>query len=363
MRRGAVATAQCERIEDARLVSRPKSAARGDAAHYDAATSWRRAAISSTRVLRESRSRHSGESSTSGRPPSRQRAWSSSRAARIAAGVVGRGDDAGAGLADQLRRGPVERDGGEDRTADRDVLEDLAREDALAPAAGVGDEEEQRLGVALERERLGPRRVRQQLEPIAELETRRPLPVGVAEVAEEAGDDVEAGVRERLEERARVAPPEEAPGVRDAEPLGRLPLEPGDVVEVGAVRDRDDGPARVERPRLLADRLRDARDRVGARGDEPRDTSCVAALALVAMVSARRWAWATSESRRSATQRTPVARAIAAAMRCVEGGGDVETTTSMPCSRTSRMPAGMAVTAHVAFSSGTTRRRSWSRAA
>ena len=88
--------------------------------------------------------------------------------------------------------------------------------------------------------------------------------------------------------------------------------------------------------------------------------SCSAALAFVAVVSARRWAWKTRESRRSATQRTPVARAIAAAMRWVEGGGDVETTTSIPCSRTSRMPAGIAVTAQVAFSSGTTRRRSWS---
>ena len=37
-----------------------------------------------------------------------------------------------------------------------------------------------------------------------------------------------------------------------------------------------------------------------------------AAFARVAVVSARRCAWATSESRRSATQRIPVARAIAA---------------------------------------------------
>ena len=90
--------------------------------------------------------------------------------------------------------------------------------------------------------------------------------------------------------------------------------------------------------------------------------SCSAAFAFVAVVSARRCACETRESRRSATQRTPVARAIAAAIRCVEGGGEVETTTSMPCSRTRRIPAGIAVTAQVAFSSGTTRRRSWSRA-
>ena len=189
-----------------------------------------------------------------------------------------------------------------------------------------------------------------------------PLPVGLAEVAEEAGHDVEPRVGERLEERPRVAPPEEAPGVREAEPLGRRPLEPDDVVEVAAVRDRHDGPARAERPRLLGDRLRDARDRVGARGDELRNTLVRRRLGLrrhgvgapvgvrderVAEIGDPAW---------------PVARAIAAAMRCVEGGGDVDTTTSIPCSRTSRIPAGMAVTAHVAFSSGRTRRRSCSRA-
>src|SRR6185503_20505877 len=47
------------------------------------------AAISSTRVRRERRSRHSGESSTSGSPPPRQRPWSSASAARIAVGSSG----------------------------------------------------------------------------------------------------------------------------------------------------------------------------------------------------------------------------------------------------------------------------------
>ena len=89
---------------------------------------------------------------------------------------------------------------------------------------------------------------------------------------------------------------------------------------------------------------------------------CMEALVLVATVSERRCAWATSESRRSATQCAPVARAIAAAIRWVDGGGEVETTTSIPCSRTIRIPAGIAVSAQVAFSSGTTSRRSWRRA-
>ena len=88
--------------------------------------------------------------------------------------------------------------------------------------------------------------------------------------------------------------------------------------------------------------------------------ACIAAFAFVAGVSARRCACATSESRRSATQRAPVARAIAAAMRCVDGGGDVLITTSISWRRASRIPAGIAVSAQVAFSSGTTSRRSWS---
>ena len=53
---------------------------------------------------------------------------------------------------------------------------------------------------------------------------------------------------------------------------------------------------------------------------EPSDAGWMRAFAFVAVVSARRCACATSESRRSATQRTPVARAIAAAIRWVDGG-------------------------------------------
>ena len=135
--------------------------------------------------------------------------------------ILRRGDDAGARLADQLGGGAVRRDDREDRTADRDVLEDLAREDAFAAPSGLGNEQEQRLRVALQRERLGARRVRQQLEPVAEREVGGPRAVGLAEVAEEARDDVETGVGKRLQERPRIAAAEEAPGVRDPEALGR----------------------------------------------------------------------------------------------------------------------------------------------
>ena len=90
---------------------------------------------------------------------------------------------------------------GDFRSADREwaeslglggeVLEHLPGEDALAAAARLGDQEQQRLGVALQLERLRPRRERDQLEPVAEPEPFRPLAVGRAEVADEAGDDVE----------------------------------------------------------------------------------------------------------------------------------------------------------------------------
>jgi hypothetical protein len=59
-----------------------------------------------------------------------------------------------------------------------------------------------------------------------------------------------------------------------------MALEPGDVVEVCAVRDRDDRPFRPERARLLADRLRDARDGVGARRDQPGDPFVEGSLRL-----------------------------------------------------------------------------------
>ena len=85
-------------------------------------------------------------------------------------------------------------------------------------------------------------------------------------------------------------------------------------------------------------------------------------FARTAALSERRWAWATGESRRSATQRAPVARLTAAPTRWIEFGGDVVITTSISCSRTSRIAAGIAVRFHDTFSSGTSARRPSSRA-
>ena len=71
--------------------------------------------------------------------------------------------------------------------------------------------------------------------------------------------DVEPRVVERLQERPRVALAEEAARVRDPEALAGRVVEPLEVVEVGAVRDRHDPPARLERPHLVGDEVGDAR--------------------------------------------------------------------------------------------------------
>ena len=141
-------------------------------------------------------------------------------------------------------------------------------------------------------------------------------------------------------------------------------VEPGEVVEVAAVRDRHDPAARVEAARLVRDRVRDARDRVGVARDEPRDAVArPSPSARTARLSARRCGWATSESRRSATHFAPVARFTAAPTRWTEFGGEVVRTTSMPslardADRGRESRSGSSVT----FSSGTSSRRDASRA-
>ena len=183
--------------------------------------------------------------------------------------VVGGNDDSGSRLPDQRRRRAVGRDRGENRALGRQVLEDLAAEDTLPSPVRFGDEQEERLRVALEAQGLGARRVLDQLEALTQAELLGPLAVGRAEVAHEAGDRVEPGVVERLEERARVPLPEEAAGVGDAETRPGAVLEAHEVVEVAAVRDRADDAPRRETVDLLRDRVGDGRDPVGVAGDEP----------------------------------------------------------------------------------------------
>jgi hypothetical protein len=67
--------------------------------------------------------------------------------------VLRRDDDAGPRLADQLRGRALGRDDGEDRALGGEVLEHLPREDAAPAAAGLGDQEQERLRVALQLER------------------------------------------------------------------------------------------------------------------------------------------------------------------------------------------------------------------
>ncbi len=145
-------------------------------------------AVSSTRVERASSWRHFSDRGTSGRPSPAKRRWSSSSASRMASTSSGGTTMPAPVSRIRVGGGAVRGHRGEDRPSRRDVLEHLAREHPLATAARVGDQEQQRLGVALESERRRAGRVRDQLEPVAEAELGRPFAVGAAEVAEEAGD-------------------------------------------------------------------------------------------------------------------------------------------------------------------------------
>src|SRR5207244_873700 len=86
----------------------------------------------------------------------------------------------------------------------------------------------------------------------------------------EARDDI-LHPGERGQERPRVALAEERAGMCDPEALGAVVLEPGEVVEVRAVRDLDDGATRVPLAQLFGDRLRNGDDGVRPAGDEPGD--------------------------------------------------------------------------------------------
>src|SRR5436853_469173 len=73
--------------------------------------------------------------------------------------VVGRDDDACAGVVDQLRGRALGRYECEDRALRGEVLEDLAGEDPAPATAGVRDQQQQRLARALEGERAASRHV------------------------------------------------------------------------------------------------------------------------------------------------------------------------------------------------------------
>ena len=214
-------------------------------------------------------------------------------------------------LADRARRRrrPAGTDG-QDRPLGGEVLEDLPAEDD--PRRGPpprGQEQQDRLGVALELERAALRqRSGCSSRPVAEAERSGPLPVGGAEVADEARDDVvEAGLGERGQERPRIALAEEAARVRDPEALA-----------AAGTRAR----------RSRRSRSRSGSSRTGPCGSKPRTSSAIASeTATIASACARDEpddalrrlllrlhrafverggaAFAAIESRRSATQRDP----------------------------------------------------------
>ena len=107
-------------------------------------------ASSSTRAERDSRSRSAGPSTEPSSRPARQRACRPRIASRIAGTSSGATTIPAPGLPDEPGRRPVRRNAGEDRPLGGEVLEDLAREHAAAAAARLGDQQQQRLGVALQ---------------------------------------------------------------------------------------------------------------------------------------------------------------------------------------------------------------------
>src|SRR5206468_3944847 len=106
-------------------------------------------------------------------------------------------------------------------------------------------------------QRLAARHVLDDLHSVAELERVEELTVPGSEVADEAHRHIlQARRLERTQERFRVAVAEERAGVRESKTICAPVLEPGEVVEVRTVRDRDHLRTRIEAASLLRDRVR-----------------------------------------------------------------------------------------------------------
>ena len=255
----------------------------------------------------------------------RQRACSSASAARDRVDVVGRRDHARARLADQVGGGAVGRDGGEDRPLGGEILEDLPGEDALAAAARVGDQQQQRLRVALQLERAA--RAARTGSARAGRRGRASPPTR----GRRSGSRRRSGRRRPSSSRASAGRNGRGSRLPKNEPVcvirkrGPRPvLEPGEVVEVAAVRDRRHRPARA-RARASPRRSPPRRTTIASAGEATRRATAPSTLsfARTASDSARRCGCATSESRRSATQRAPVAFACTAApTKWTDAGGD-----------------------------------------
>ena len=114
---------------------------------------------------------------------------------------------------------------------------------------------------------------------------------------------------------------------------------------------------RAPRPRTSSAIASETHETASARRATSRATCSLAACrARVAVESDRRCWLATIGSRRSASQRVPVAFCTAAPTKCTEPGGEVVMTASIPSRRAILIAAGIAVRFHVTLASGTSRR-------
>ena len=130
----------------------------------------------------------------------------------------------------------VGRDDREDRALGGEVLEHLPREHAAAAAVGLGDQEQQRLGVALELERhggagrTGSSSMRSMIPAAHSRSAARKSPTKRATTPSTRASAVRNGRGSRL--------PKNEPACVIRNRSAATVLEPGEVLEVGAVRDR-----------------------------------------------------------------------------------------------------------------------------
>ena len=202
--------------------------------------------------------------------PARQRSCSAASASRIAVDVVRGDDDAGArprgsASAAAPSGGTTARIGRSAARYSKTLPESTPR--PRPPASGISSSSASESRCSSSARRCGAYGM--QLEPVAEPERLGPLAVGRAEVADEAGDDVQL--------RRRRAPAGTAAGracrrtmpacvIRNRSP--RRYSSPAKSSKSQPFAIVDDRAPRLERARLLGDRVGDGDDRVRRARDE-----------------------------------------------------------------------------------------------
>ena len=119
------------------------------------------------RTARQPRTDLRRERSSRSSRPARQRSTSSPSAPAIPSTSSGAATMPAPVSRRSAAASPSGGHGGEDRALGGQVLEHLAREDALSPPVRLRNEQQERVRVALEGKRLAVREVRDELEPIA----------------------------------------------------------------------------------------------------------------------------------------------------------------------------------------------------